>query len=556
MLIFENQLTIIQFIIPPICFGILTTGFFFYLLMSWKFRSPLYYTITMLVFLGILFVASETLIISLGAWHHNRELSLQFHRTEQLAGAGFIFGIPFALTQFLKLNERWQRVNLCIALSGLVFFLFLIVMAYAVPDTFISMTKHKATWMIHEADYGRGKEGILYVVRDLLLAVCSVYGLVCFIIDIFLYKNITYLLYPIIGLLFALYGAIIDSIHVHTGKFFDLFSDRYFSRVSLGITIALLFFVYSVTRRFIGTAKDLETANRIISLSEEKYRFLVEGTNDCIFSLDTGFNIIRANNAVFRQLCVEPDTMRSVNLYDLFYLDDAGGGLDLQFIIERLTALMQQGKPADFKALFRFRGTLEPKEYSVRAEYINVEDRKEILVKASLMTEDTVIRYLDREEARFKIGNYLITAEEISNRLVSNLSRYLNRNEINAVKIGLREIIMNAIEHGNLNITFPEKSRSTEEGNYAAFVFSRQNDEAFRDRKVTIDYIFDSRQVAYTIQDQGNGFNYRKIIRAIEHQVDRDLLEHGRGLRIAFNIFDDVQFNKKGNRVTLVKKFR
>ena len=165
------------------------------------------------------------------------------------------------------------------------------------------------------------------------------------------------------------------------------------------------------------------------------------------------------------------------------------------------------------------------------------------------------MKYLNKEKLQLRIDNYLIAAEEISNRLVLNLSKHLNHSDVNNVKIGLREIIINAIEHGNLNVTFEEKSRVNDEGNYIQFILGRQNDPILRKKKVLINYLLDKSHVEYTIQDQGKGFNYKEVLKYIKKNVDQDMLEHGRGLRMAHNIFDEMKFNKKGNKVTLVKFF-
>ncbi len=100
-----------------------------------------------------------------------------------------------------------------------------------------------------------------------------------------------------------------------------------------------------------------------------------------------------------------------------------------------------------------------------------------------------------------------------------------------------------------------KKTKATADGNYLEFVLSRQKDPNYKDKKVTIEFLLNSNKVMYKIEDEGNGFNYREIIQKIQNTVDEDMLAHGRGLRMAFNIFDEVKFNKKGNQVLLVKHF-
>lgn len=229
--------------------------------------------------------------------------------------------------------------------------------------------------------------------------------------------------------------------------------------------------------------------------------------------------------------------------------------LSLQIIKEKINMLFAEGKPINLKTQLKSRGTLEPREYNIRIEHITIDDRNEILMKAVSVLDENMLKYVEAEKMRLSIGNYLIAAEEICNRLVLNLPKYVDKQTTSAIKLGLREIIINAIEHGNLNISFEEKSKATNDGNYLEFVLSRQKDPNYKDKKVTIEFLLNSNKVMYKIEDEGNGFNYREIIQKIQNTVDEDMLAHGRGLRMAFNIFDEVKFNKKGNQVLLVKHF-
>lgn len=553
---FEQQLNIIQFLIPPVCFGILLSGFLYYIYMSLIYKSQLYISVAFLVLFGLIFVGSEVMVLSFGSWLKKINISLQFHRIEQLAGLYFLFALPYTLFHLLKLSKRWQKINKVIAFAGLLFSIAVTISAFVNPDTFISITKHKATWLKYEGDYGRGQEGSLYFIRDIIIGICLIYCIACFIIEIIRNKNIEYHIYPTIGLLLAFIGAVIDSIHVYTAVFYDFFPDQYFSRFTIGATIALLFFIFSVTKKFILSSKELEAAHKTISISEEKYRFLVEGTNDCIFSMDTNFNLLNANKAVFKQLNVNPKNLNEMNFYDLLSLGKNDTDTSYQVVKERMDFLMDKGKAVDFKALFISKGTMEPREYNVKIEHINIGGKNEILVKASNIAEDTIMKYVEKEEAQLKIGNYLITADEISNRLVMNLPKYIDRKYVTNIKLGIREIIINAIEHGNLNISFEEKTKSIEKGRYFQFLLKRQKDPAIRKKKVSIDYVLGKDHVSYVVKDQGNGFNHKKVSKMIYDNVDQNMMEHGRGLRMAYNIFDEIKFNRKGNQVTLVKYFK
>ena len=57
----------------------------------------------------------------------------------------------------------------------------------------------------------------------------------------------------------------------------------------------------------------------------------------------------------------------------------------------------------------------------------------------------------------------------------------------------------------------------------------------------------------YKISDEGNGFDYKKIMAQIKNEVNQKMLSHGRGISMASSIFDEIQYNDKGNQVMLVK---
>ena len=56
------------------------------------------------------------------------------------------------------------------------------------------------------------------------------------------------------------------------------------------------------------------------------------------------------------------------------------------------------------------------------------------------------------------------------------------------------------------------------------------------------------------ITDEGDGFDHQGFLKRTESDDSLLMLEHGRGLTMARNAFDSVQFNTKGNQVTLAKK--
>ncbi|TAL39032.1 MAG: hypothetical protein EPN93_02860 [Spirochaetes bacterium] len=299
---------------------------------------------------------------------------------------------------------------------------------------------------------------------------------------------------------------------------------------------------------------DLDEANRSISISEEKYKVLVEGTNECIFTLDAGLKFQNANKAFLKFLHASPEEIRTYSLFDIVYDDPQDAGVTKKLMLEKLDSLTSEGVPASAKVLLKPLAGVEPQNFVLRLEGITIEGKNEFLGRASHVGEDALLNYFISERQKYEIGNFLITAEEISHRLVRNLARYLEPQDVKFMRIGLREMIINAIEHGNLNITFEEKTQATMEDNYIEFVMKRQQEPHLKDKKVRIEYLLSPEKAAYKISDDGNGFDYKIMMDKIHRKVNDEMLYHGRGITMALNIFDKITFNRKGNEVLLEKR--
>lgn len=300
---------------------------------------------------------------------------------------------------------------------------------------------------------------------------------------------------------------------------------------------------------------DLNVANATIALSEEKYRLLVDGSQDVIFSLDEDFKFLSANKAMKSVFALDPDKIKGISFFDILY-EGYEKPIARHLVREQVDKFIKEKKPVQFKIDFKIPYISEPHEMMLKLEYVNIVGKNEILGKISGIIEDALLKYFVMERQNFKIGNYLFTAEEISHRLTRNLAKHIDQKEINMIRIALREIIVNAIEHGNLGISFEEKSNAVMMNKYFEIISQRQNDPLYRHKTVDIKYQMNEDQVAYQIVDEGSGFDYTKILnhQTVDHS-NAEMLGHGRGIAIAKNIFDRIIFSSKGNKVTLVKSF-
>lgn len=113
---------------------------------------------------------------------------------------------------------------------------------------------------------------------------------------------------------------------------------------------------------------------------------------------------------------------------------------------------------------------------------------------------------------------------------------------------GISELLINAIEHGNLSISYEEKSALITDGLWQQEVERRQIDPQWADKVATV--VFERRENTYYLQisDQGEGFDWKQFM---EVEPSRATHNHGRGIAMANMLsFDKLVYNNKGNQVT------
>jgi CheY-like chemotaxis protein len=81
-----------------------------------------------------------------------------------------------------------------------------------------------------------------------------------------------------------------------------------------------------------------------------------------------------------------------------------------------------------------------------------------------------------------------------------------------------------------------------------ALIHGNELDET---RQISVTLVFDQEKVMISIEDQGEGFDYGKVVSEVTDNTD--ILPTRRGLFIVHYLMDEMIFNDKGNRVTMVK---
>jgi len=306
-------------------------------------------------------------------------------------------------------------------------------------------------------------------------------------------------------------------------------------------------------KELIFSRNETEEKNILLTVSEKKYRHIVEGTKEIIFTLDENWYFKSANDAIKTEFKISPEAVTRYMLTDLIHDDLTDATILHKIITEKLEDSKKNNTPVRFNAQIKTPNLIEPVEFKISLEFIEIEGHSEIIGKAVRIADDRFSEFFISEKCEYLIKNLLFTADDISHRITDNLQKYMDKSDVNMIRIGLREIIINSIEHGNLNISFEEKTEAIMNDKYFEFVNERQNHPEYRDKRVRIEYLISPSRAIYKITDQGRGFNHKKFLSGMSDDTAELTLAHGRGISMVKSIFDEVRYNSKGNQVLLVR---
>ena len=123
-------------------------------------------------------------------------------------------------------------------------------------------------------------------------------------------------------------------------------------------------------------------------------------------------------------------------------------------------------------------------------------------------------------------------------------------NEPDKVAMGLSELMINAIEHGNLHIGYEEKSELRKQDKWELEIAARLELPENKDRYASMDIVCDSNGVTYTITDNGDGFKWEDFM---EFDTSRVMDNHGRGIAMANKLyFSKLEYLGNGNTVKVM----
>jgi anti-sigma regulatory factor (Ser/Thr protein kinase) len=153
-------------------------------------------------------------------------------------------------------------------------------------------------------------------------------------------------------------------------------------------------------------------------------------------------------------------------------------------------------------------------------------------------------------------GSLVMDNDPLNVRIYANLlSNYLfNSNYINAdmrdrVHVALHEMLMNAVEHGNCEISYEEKTDWLEtHGDILELIRFKCKDPVIRNKKVFFSYRISEDRSIFTIRDEGTGFDWQTHVEKKDHSKNLGL--HGRGIAMTGIYVSKLMYNDIGNEVT------
>jgi CheY-like chemotaxis protein/anti-sigma regulatory factor (Ser/Thr protein kinase) len=125
-------------------------------------------------------------------------------------------------------------------------------------------------------------------------------------------------------------------------------------------------------------------------------------------------------------------------------------------------------------------------------------------------------------------------------------------NEQIRVGIALRESVINAIHHGNLEVA--SELQQQDPAAYTALIDQRLREPPYRDRRVHVVVQFKRGEALFRVRNEGRGFDHSALLDPADSS--RMTRPRGRGLLLIYTFMDHVSFNKTGTEITMIKRRR
>lgn len=130
---------------------------------------------------------------------------------------------------------------------------------------------------------------------------------------------------------------------------------------------------------------------------------------------------------------------------------------------------------------------------------------------------------------------------------------FLTPNECRAVRYGLFELLSNALEHGTLEVSKEKRrfAQNLDPSGYGRFLRTRCEIGVYARRRIRVACHMKADGCSWTIKDNGPGFDHEALTSKLRSGSYDDM--ERRGLAMAWEHFDSIEFHERGNKVRVWK---
>jgi anti-sigma regulatory factor (Ser/Thr protein kinase) len=163
-------------------------------------------------------------------------------------------------------------------------------------------------------------------------------------------------------------------------------------------------------------------------------------------------------------------------------------------------------------------------------------------------------------EPQYASEEFLLTSRQfakqgVSFSLLARLERdgFLTADEKKRVTVAFHEALVNAHEHGNLELRSEWRDEPGVDGRdlFSDIKRGRLEDSRFADRVLEIKLDFDGTFIVLQVRDEGPGYD---PVELRESSAGVDPASHGRGLKLIRHFMDDVDIREGGRLLELKKR--
>lgn len=163
-----------------------------------------------------------------------------------------------------------------------------------------------------------------------------------------------------------------------------------------------------------------------------------------------------------------------------------------------------------------------------------------------------LLECLAQTEERFLLDNDPTLIPPLIGYLQDNITRMGLCDEIGRIRvsIALQEALLNALQHGNLEVS--SELRQQDEKQFQTLVERRRREKPYRTRRIYVTVRESPTEAVYIVRDEGPGFDPSRLPDPTD-PANLDLVS-GRGLLLIRTFMDKVFHNEVGNEITMIKR--